>query len=42
MRKEYTDEKIKMFERSAGWVLKIKDVIQELEDCSVRQECLDV
>jgi hypothetical protein len=42
MCKEYTHDKIKMFERSAGLVLKIKDVIQELEDCSVNEELLDV
>jgi hypothetical protein len=42
MRKEYMDDEIKMFERSAGLVLKIKDVIQELEDCSVSEELLDV
>ena len=42
MGKEYTDDEIKMFERSAGLVLKIKDVIQELEDCSVSKELLDV
>jgi len=42
MRKEYMDDEIKMFERSAVLVLKIKDVIQELEDCSVSEELLDV
>jgi hypothetical protein len=42
MRKEYTDDKIKMFERSAALVLKIKDIIQELEDCSVSKELSDV
>jgi len=42
MRKEYTDDEIKTFERRAVMVLKIKDVIQELEDCSVSEELLDV
>jgi len=42
MRKQYMHDEIKMFERSAGLVLKIKDVIQELEDCSVNEELLDV
>ena len=42
MRKEYTDDEIKMFERSAGFLLKIKDGIQELEDFSVSEELLHV
>jgi hypothetical protein len=42
MCKEYTDDEIKMFERSTGLVLKIKDHIHELEDCSVSEELLDV
>jgi len=42
MCKEYTNDEIKMFNRSAALVLKIKDVIQELEDCSLSEELLDV
>ena len=40
--KEYTDEKIKMFEISTGLVLKFKDIIQEREECSVNVELLDM
>jgi len=40
--KEYMDEKIKMFEISTGLVLKIKDMIQEREECSVNVELLDM
>jgi hypothetical protein len=39
---EYTDGEIKMFERSAGLVFKIKDGLQELEDCTVSEELVDV
>jgi len=42
MRKESTNDEIKMCERSAQLVLKIKDVIEELEDCSISEELLDV
>jgi len=39
---ECTDYEIKMFERSAGFVLKMNNVIQELEDCPVNEVPLDV
>ena len=42
MRKEYTDDEIKMFKRCAGLVFKITDVIQQLEYCSVSEELLNV
>jgi hypothetical protein len=42
MRKEYPEDEIMVFKRSAGLVPKINDVIQELEDCTVRVELLGV